>query len=241
MKSKQRHELKQNEIAELAMRAMAWYEGNRSQAAAIASAVVAVAVLAGGYLWWQQQAANEAGALLGTAVAIAQAPIAPAPTVAGATQLSGTFPNEEARLEAALGAYRAVIDGYPGAEAALSARYAMANALLAAGRAAEAEEAFGAVVDGAGSSPLQGSLGKLGRGQALAAQGKHEDAIALLTELSADRESRLPLDGILIQLARTSAKAGRTDDARAAFRRIVDEFPSSAFASEARQELARLG
>lgn len=240
MKAKERHDLKQNEIAELAMRAMAWYEGNRTRAAGIAGAALAVAVLASGYVWWLQRTANEAGALLGTAVAIAQAPIAPAPTVAGAAQQSGTFPSEAARLEAALEAYRAVIDGYPGSEAALSAQYAMANALLAAGRAAEAEEVFGAVIAGAGSS-LQGSLGRLGRGQALAAQGKHEDAIALLTELSADRESRLPVDGILIQLARTSAKAGRTDDARAAFRRIVDEFPSSAFAAEARQELARLG
>jgi len=240
MKAKERHELKQNEIAQFARRAMAWLEGNRSRAMTIAVAVLAVVVLVGGYAWWQQRTADQAGALLGMAGAIAQAPIAPAPTVAGATQQTGTFPSEAARLEAALEAYRDVIDGYPDSKAALSARYAIANALLAAGRAAEAEEAFGAVVSAAGPS-LQGSLGKLGRGQALAAQGKHEDAIALLTELSADRESRLPLDGILIQLARTSAKAGRTDDARAAFKRIVDEFPASTFAAEARQELARLG
>ena len=96
------------------------------------------------------------------------------------------------------------------------------------------------VIAEAGSS-VYGPLARLGRAHALAAQGKADEAIALLSELSADRTSPLPVDGVLIQLARTSARAGKTDDARAAFRRIVDEFPTSSYVAEARRELARMG
>ncbi len=240
MKAKERHELKQNEFAERAMQVVAWVSANRERAAAIAVAVVAVAAVAGGYAWWRRSANNEAGALLGAATAIAQSAVTPAPTVPGAVQQPGTYPTEEARLEAALAAYGEVVDQFPGSRAALTARYAVGTTLLEAGRAEEAERAFDQVIAEAGSS-LYGPLARLGRGQALLAQGRHDEAIALFTELSADRSSQLPLDGILIQLARASAKAGRTDDARAAFKRIVDEFPASAYVAEARQELVRLG
>jgi len=240
MKAKERHELKQNEFAETAMQAVHWVTANRDKAIGVGVLVVVIAAGVGGYAWWRSNTNNQAGALLGAAAAIAQAPIAPAPTVPGATQQAGTYPNEAARLDAALAAYEEVVVQYPGTAAALTARYAIAVQLLEGGRASEAEQKF-LDVEGAAGASLYGSLARLGRGQALVAQAKYDEAIALFTELSADRSSQLPLDGILIQLARASAKAGRVDDARAAFRRIVDEFPASTYAAEARQELARLG
>ena len=240
MKAKERHDLKQNEFAETTVHALGWVSAHRSNVVVIGVAAVAVLAVIGGYMWWQRTTADRAGALLGTARAVAQSPIAPAPTVPGAAQQAGTFPDEAARLDAALTAYERVTTQYPGSDAALTAQYAMAALLLDAGRAAEALEKFDQVAADAGRS-FYGPLARLGRGQALVALGKFDDAIALFTELSADRTSELPLDGVLIQLARASARAGRTDDARAAFKRIVDEFPASTYASEARQELARLG
>ncbi|HUF46166.1 MAG TPA: tetratricopeptide repeat protein [Vicinamibacterales bacterium] len=240
MKAKERHELKQNEFATAALRVSAWVTANSQRALTAAVAVALVVALVAGIAWWRRQAANEAGGLLGAAVAIAQSPIAPAPTIPGAAQQAGTYPTEEARLTATLEAYEAVIAAYPSSQAALTARYSIASSLLDAGRAAEAEQRFDEVIAAAGTS-MYGPLARLGRGQALAAQDRHDEAIALFTELSADRTSPLPVDGVLIQLARTSARAGRTDEARAAFRRIVDEFPTSGYVAEARRELSRMG
>jgi len=240
MKAKERHELKQNEFAETAMQVVQWMTANREKAIGLGILIAVVVAGVGGYAWWRNSTNNQAGALLGVAAAIAQAPIAPAPTVPGATQQAGTYPSEAARLDAALPAYEEVVSKYPGTAAALTARYAIATELLDGGRASEAEQKFLEVEQAAGSS-LYGPLARLGRGQALVGQAKYDEAIALLTELAADRSSQLPLDGVLVQLARASAKAGRIDDARAAFRRIVDEFPASTYAAEARQELARLG
>jgi outer membrane protein assembly factor BamD (BamD/ComL family) len=46
---------------------------------------------------------------------------------------------------------------------------------------------------------------------------------------------------VLVQLARTYVKAGKATEARATFKRVVDEFPNSNYVSEARQQMALLG
>jgi hypothetical protein len=73
------------------------------------------------------------------------------------------------------------------------------------------------------------------------AQRKFDEGIAILTDLSGQRDGALPMDGILMELARVYLTAGRPDDARAAFKRVVDEFPMSFYASEARDRLQTLG
>lgn len=43
-----------------------------------------------------------------------------------------------------------------------------------------------------------------------------------------------------MELARASERAGRVDDARAAYRRVIDEYPQSLFVMQAEQQLAAL-
>jgi outer membrane protein assembly factor BamD (BamD/ComL family) len=43
-----------------------------------------------------------------------------------------------------------------------------------------------------------------------------------------------------MQLGRASQRAGKTAEARAAFQRVVDEFPESTFVSTAQQQIAAL-
>jgi len=171
---------------------------------------------------------------------IAQAQIVPAPTVPGATQQAGTYPTEQARNDAAVAAYQKVIAEYPNHAAGLAARYHLAGLMLSMGKAAEATKGFTEVAANAGSS-LYGPMAKMGQAQALAAENKFEDAIKVLTELSGQRDSALPMDGVLMELARVCQKAGKTQDARAAYKRVVDEFPQSPYVGEARQQLAAIG
>ena len=84
-------------------------------------------------------------------------------------------------------------------------------------------------------------MAQLGRAQALAALGKYDDAIKILTDLSGQRDGALPIDGVLMELAAGLERAGKTQDARAAYKRVVDEFTESSYAGEARQRLAAIG
>jgi hypothetical protein len=238
MKAKERHQLKQNEFAETTRRTIDLLKTNRRH---IVLGTVAVVVILGGisgFLMYRSSRANEAGGALGTAMAIAQAPISPASTLPGAIQPAGTYPSETARSEAALKAFQDVIAAYPGTPAALTAKYESAGELLDLGRAAEAEKLFAEVA--AANSDLYSSVARMGVAQAKVRTGEYDNAVKLLTELAANRDGTLPVDGILIQLAQAYVKAGKPKDARAAYQRVVDEFSDSSYALEARQQLATL-
>ena len=238
MKATERHHLKQNEFAQTARRAI---ESIRENSRTMLLAVVALLVVGGailGYLSLQRARANEAGARLGEAMAIAQATIAPPSTLPGAQQAPGTYPSETARSEAALKAYQAIIADYGSGRVAVTAKYEAAGELLDLGRPAEAETYFNEVI--ASGEELYGPMARLGLAQAQAAAGKHDEAAAILTELAASRDTSLPIDGVLIQRGEVYADAGKTADARAAYQRIVDEFADSVYAFQARQQLAAL-
>ena len=239
MKAEERHHLKQNEFAVTAAKVAGTMAANRSRIMTGGIALVVVLALVGGYFYWNKRTNDQASGMLGRAMAIAQSQIVPAPTLPGATQPAGTYPTEQARDEAAVKAFDDVAAAYPSTPSGVAARYHAATSLMAIGRAAEAEQKFQAVTSNAGNT-IYGSMAKMGLVAALVSQSKYDDAIKTLNDLSGDRDGALPIDGVLMELARTYVKAGKPQDARAAFKRVVDEFPQSSYSADARQQLAQL-
>jgi hypothetical protein len=239
MKAQERHHLKQNEVARTTARVVESFAENRDRYLTIAVIVLLVVAVGGGYMYWRNRTNDKAGAMLGVAMAIGQSQIVPAPTVPGATQAPNTYPTERARQEAALKAFQEVAATYPSTDAGLAAQYHAGGVLLSLGRMPEAEKAFADVVARAGAS-VYGPVAKLGRAESLIGQTKYDDAIKTLTDLSGDRDGALPVDGVLMELARACIKAGKKEEARAAFKRVVDEFPQSPYGPDARQQLSML-
>ena len=239
MKAQQRHQLKQNEVARTAARAVETFTENRDRIMTITVIVLLVAAVAGGWFYWRKRTNDKAGAMLGVALTITNSPIVPAPTIPGATQAPGTYPSDRARQEASLKAFQDVATAYPSTAAGLAAQYHAGASLLLLERFPEAEKTFADVAARAGSS-VYGPMAKMGRAEAFAGESKYDEAIKVLTELSADRDGALPVDGVLNELARACVKAGKKAEARAAFKRIVDEFPESVYGTDARQQLAAL-
>lgn len=239
MDAKHRHQLKQNEFAVATMTLAERLAEYRKPLLTAVAAVVLLAVVAGGFMAYRTRQANAAGAALGVALATAEAPIAPAPTLPGASQTPGTFPTAEARADASASAFRAVMTDYPGTEAARVAAFHLAGQLLAGGQATEAERAYAQLATEEGNT-LRGQSARLGQAEALMALGRTDDALKIYTDLAAARDGQLPTDGLLMQLGRASARAGKTAEARAAFQRVVDEFPTSGYVMVAQQEMAAL-
>jgi TolA-binding protein len=238
MDSKHRHELKQNEFAVATLTVAERLAEHRKTILTAMGVVGVVAIVAGGVMAYRTRQANTAGAALGIAMATAEAPIAPLSTLPGATQTPGTFPTAQARSEAAISAFTEVTTTYPGTEAARIASFQLGSALMAAGRAAEAEQAFAAVASE--GNTVRGQAARLGQAEALMAAGRTDDALKIYTDLAAVRDGAMPVDGLLMQLGRASQRAGRTAEARAAFQRVVDEFPESGFLQTAQQQIAAL-
>ena len=204
----------------------------------IAGAVVVVARHRRRLLLHARQGGDQASAAFGAAMLIEQSQVVPAPTLPGATQQAGTFPTEQARNEAALTAFRKWSTRIRTTTPGLAARYQLAGLhLLAAGPRRRGRDAVCRVATNARLVALRPDgaarpgAGAGGRSASSTTRSK------ILTDLSAQRDGALPMDGVLMELARVSGKAGKTQEARAAFKRVVDEFPQSGYAGEARQQL----
>ena len=91
----------------------------------------------------------------------------------------------------------------------------------------------------AGTS-IYGQMARLGIADADADAGKFDAAITTYRELSASASADLPVDGILMQLGRAYDAAGKAADARQTFKRIVDEFPQSPYAADARRAMDQI-
>lgn len=239
MKSTERHRLKENELVSSVTRAR---EAIETYQKPIVAAIVAAVVLFGGIagvLAWRNSRDKAARALLGEALAVDRAPVAPAPTPGQTTPPppapAGSYPNERAKREAALQKFLAAADAYPTTQPGLAARYHAASTLVALGRPAEAIAQYDRVVEKGGTS-LYAEMARLGKADAQTVGGEYDKAIATYQELIGRKDSQLPVEGILMQLGRAYLLSGKTTEAKQAFKRVMDEFPQSPYATAAKRE-----
>jgi TolA-binding protein len=239
MKRTERHHLKENEVAEWMLQLREQIEANRQVLTYIGLGIVVVALAVFGTLAWRSMTAGRANAMLAEAMTMAESPVtAPQANAASGNlpvQPAGTYPTEKLKLEAALPKFVAVADAYPGSPAGLLARYQAGSILVALGRIDEGIKAYRIVAE-QGTGVVQ-AMAKLGIADANLAAGKYDEAIKDLKAMSAAPGEDVPADGVLMQLARAYVMAGNAAEAKKSFQRVVDEFPQSAYASEARKEL----
>jgi TolA-binding protein len=240
MKSTERHKLKQNEFARSMAQARGMIAERGNELAKITMALVALLIAVAGYAWWRSAKDAGANASLAEALATYGMPVVPpAPPAPGSPPplpQPGTFQSEEERLNASLPKFLETADAHPNSTAGITARFHAAGILAALGKSSEAEHRYKEVVDKAGST-VYGRTARMGQAEAQIAQGKFDDAIAIYTELSRDTNSTLPLDSVLWHLGRAYARAGKKEEAVRSFTRVVEEFPQSAYAADARREL----
>jgi TolA-binding protein len=243
MKSTERHRLKENQFARGVVHARERLSSRRREIAMAIGALVLAIVAVAGFATWRASRDARANRALAEALAVAEAPVvppaAPAPGSEPPLPRPGTFQTEQARMEAALPKLLEAADKHPNTQAGVTARYQAAGILNALGRHADAEQQYQEVVSKAGAN-IYSRTGRLGLAAAQAAQGKYDSAIAIYTELSRDASAQIPVDGVLMQLGRTYVRAGRKEEAARAFTRVVEEFPESVYAADARRELAEV-
>jgi TolA-binding protein len=238
MKRAERHHLKDNELAMLAMNARQIAEERRGPLTAIVVGVVVIAVAGLGYFAWKRSVETKAHTLLAQALSLDDARIGPA-AAPGTPNAGVSFASERERSQAALTKFKIVADEYPSTDAGIFARYREAATFMALGSTASAATSYQEVINRAGSA-LVGQMARLGLAEAQTQSGQYDQAIATFKELSQDKNGPLPVDGVLIRLGRVYIEAGKKPDAEQTFTRLVAEYPDSPFATDARRELEQL-
>ena len=247
MKTTERRHLKENELAHAIDQALGVLGTNRRSALAIFALLVIVGGTLGGYFYWRSSTNAKAEAQLGEAMTIMESPVTqPPPPAAGQpappppVPQPGAYATEKAKLEAALTKFLAAANAYPKTTAGISARYQAAGVFVLLGRSEEAASRFQEVMDAAGQNSVYYEMARLGKVNALAQAKRFDEAIKTYTDLSNNKDGTVPPDAMLMQLGRTYLMAGKPQEARTTFRRLLDEYPASPFAAEAKREVDNL-
>ena len=247
MKTTERHHLKENELALALGQAQSWAGSNSKTLTTTLIAIVVAGVAVIGYMLWRNSTDDRARAMLAEAMVIEEARVmAPGPppgTTNDPNQISGqqpgTYPTEQAKLEAALPKFQAAADAYPSHDAGVTARYHAAKSLVALGRFDDAVKQYDLVIAG-GSGLLQRSA-RLGKAEAQIRAAQFDPAIATLKQIVDQKDASLPPDAVLMELARAYRLAGNNEEARKTLTVVIEQHADSQYATEAKAELERLG
>lgn len=247
MKRTERHHLKENTLALTLGHVRDFIDTRRSLLTGSLVAVVLLAAVGVGVMLYRQRAATAGDAALAEAMVALNAQVVPAGTtgaegVPAAAQLgaTGAFATEEAKLKAALPKLKAAADAFPDTQAGITSRYHMAGALASIGRTNEAIAAFDEVVTRSGAGSFYGRMSRLGKADTYARAGQFDAAIATWKELTTQAGEDLPVDAILMEMARAYLQKGDTAEARKTLTEIIDQHADSPYSAEARRELDNL-
>jgi TolA-binding protein len=235
MKRTERRHLKQNELQRFAVEARQLVEGRKREIQMALIAVVALAAIGLGYFGWREHVESRAHDLFAQAVTVQTARI----DAPGTPPAAGGYSSERARTQAAVAKFKAVADRYPSTNVGVFARYQQAVNLVALGDTTQAAAAYQQVIDRSGNG-FYGQMARLGLAEAQSRAGQYDPAINTFKELAQRKDGPLPVDGILMQLARTYRVAGKRAEAQQTLNRLVQEYPESPFTPEAKRELDSL-
>jgi TolA-binding protein len=229
-----RQQLKQDKFAETAKDTVSWAFGHqKSLATAAIVAVVAVVVLAGGWIYYNQRdqvASVEIGAALRIYGAPLRSPNAPKPDYT-------SFTSAQERAEAARKAFQQIEDKYPRTGAAEMARYFVGVTALDMGDTASAERVLRQVANS--RTAELAALGKLALASVYRAQNKDADAIKLYQELVAHPAATVPKTTAQLELA-TLYQQKQPEEAIKIYQQIEKDEPNSPASQAAAARLASL-
>jgi hypothetical protein len=235
LKRELKKQIKQDELVSSFEHVVVWVQANRDLVRNVAIALVVLAGGAWGVSAWQQSRDREAEAAFGEALAVLRAPVASelqpgAPAPAGPVHAT-----EAERLKKATAAFDGIERRFGSHPVALRARYYAAVSRVESGDNAEAQRMLTEIAARKDPEHLEPALARLALADLLRRTGQPEKAVDAYRQLVGDPSFPLPRDHALMSLARTLEDAHKPVEARAAYKRLFVEFPTSVYAAEARR------
>jgi tetratricopeptide (TPR) repeat protein len=240
MKKELKRQIKQDELVTGVGQAWAWFDAHREAVGVTAAAVAVVAALGFGITAFQRHKTQEAQRALADALALYHSP-AEGDQAAGAPRQPGqVLPTAKEKFFKAAAAFDGVERGFESQPAALTAAYYAALCRIELGENAEAEKALSALAGRHDEGRLEPALARLALGDLYRRMGQTDKAADAYRQAADDPGLAMPRDHALMSLGSMLEDAGRFADARAAYERIVAEFPGGAYAADARSRVQYL-
>ena len=226
-----RKELKRNDLVETVGRTMGYVTSHRKGVSEGVAIAVGAALLVGGFFLVKTYREGRAGRELSAGLAALDAPLAAEP---GASSAPLSFPTAAARDEAAAEHLRNAAS-YGGTTPGRAAWVILAAKGGGGGGKGTAAESFErAARDGHFEVA---TAAEIDAARLLASQGKTTEAIERLKRAIDTPNGPAPKDALLYTLGQIYDQSGAAADARAAYQRLINEYPSSPYRADARHKV----
>lgn len=230
-----RKELKSDEFVSGMDAALEFFLQHRDRLITLAVIVVVVAAAGYGYFAWNSNRNQKANALLAVGVNTLHAPLTPA--TAGTP---GGYANAAARAQAAVAQLQQVVDQYGSTNAGQMARYYIGLAQLDLSTPDAAKQAQASLEQASNSGDAAvATTAKHALANLAIQQGNLAKAHELLLALTHQDSPTLPRAVALMELADLD-RTYNPKEAAQLYQQLQTEYPSTATAEQAKQQLASL-
>jgi tetratricopeptide (TPR) repeat protein len=239
MKRELKRQIKQDELVSGFQQASRWTTAHRSEVKVTAAVVVVVALAAFGVMTYVGHRRSEAERAFSAALDTFHSPVSAELPEGFEPPPGPTFRSAAEKDRKAAAEFDEVARKYGSLDAGRRARYYAALSRMELGEYDTAEKSLSEIA-ARRDDALESSLARLALADLHRRRGQLDKAIEDYRRLIDDSSFVLPRDHVLLELASTLEAAKRPTEASAAYRRIVEEFPGSVYAPEARRRADRL-
>ena len=237
MKRELKQQIKQDELVHAYETSADWMRGHKSQTRKAVEIVAAVAVLALALAWFLSWRKDRGTRALDEGLEVFHARVATEGPGNNEPGAGTTYATPQQKYEKAVEAFQKAAGA--GGEAGERARYYLALSQAQLGKNAEAEKTLEEL--SSRGSGLQQDLARVALAELHLSTKQLDKAIDGLKKLSEKNDLAVPREYALMRLGTALEQANRPDEAVRSYRRVTDEFPTGAYAGDARRRLQSLG
>ncbi len=233
-----RKQIKHDEFVESTFKVFQWFEAHPKPFLIGAAALVVATVAVWGVTRLTASSANSSADLLARGQAAFDAPVAVGEAPKPDDPYRPTFSSDTERAKKAAARLAEAADK-AGGSAGKVAAYLQGIALVEAGDGPGAVKVLEGAASSLGGDATLGGPVKSGLAHAYELAGQADKAADTWKGLTTD--ASYPKDVALTGLGRALEKQGKREDAKAAYKQVVDQFPGSPMSAAAKSALERLG
>jgi tetratricopeptide (TPR) repeat protein len=234
MRKEERHQIKRNDLATVMESAADYVGENRRSVTILAAIAVGIVVLGfAGRSWWgarQGEAARRVGDLINAANGSIIATVDDLGTNRAGVP---TFTSTEERSRKVVDLADEILRKGGASNAVLTAQLYKGSALADLGKADDAAAALEAVMK-QDPQGLLGGAARLRLARLREAQGRPADALTLYQQIASDASGVMPPEEGILGAARCQEALGQKDAAAQSYKNLLDKYPDSEYAAEAR-------
>jgi tetratricopeptide (TPR) repeat protein len=235
MKKELKKQIKHDDLVSGFQHASHWTTTHGSEVKIAAAVVAVVALAAFGVTSYLGHRRGEAERAFAAALDTVHAPVSTELPEGFEPPSGPVFASAAEKHRKAAAEFDAVARKYGSLDAGRRARYYAALSRMELGEYDTAEKSLSEIAARRDRDALEASLARLALADLHRRRGQLDKAIEDYRRLIDDSSFVLPRDHVLLELASTLEAAKRPAEAGAAYRRIVEEFPESVYAAEARR------